>query len=88
MLRGSFLRSGLSELGVLDDVVCVVEVVKAVLAVRDAGQPSLPHHLLREGEVGSSLFQVLVLEMCVVLWAEAEGWRSTRDRGTLLAFRF
>lgn len=32
----------------LDNVVCIVEMVKAVLAVRNAGQPPLPHHLLRE----------------------------------------
>lgn len=29
-------------------MVCVVEMVKVVLAVRDAGKPSLPYHLLRE----------------------------------------
>lgn len=76
--------SGPPDLGRLDDVVCIVEMVKAILAVRNAGQPSLPYHLLREGKVCGSLFQILVLNACTVLWAEVEDWRHTGNGGTLL----
>ena len=58
--------------------------VEAVLAVRDAGQPSLPHHLLRKRQVCTGLVQVFVLEVCTVLWAEVEDWRHTGNRGTFL----
>lgn len=81
---GLLLRPGLPDLARLNDATGVVEMVKAVLAVRDAGQPSLPHHLLRKRQVCTGLVQVFVLEVCTVLWAEVEDWRHTGNRGTFL----
>ena len=75
---------GPPDLGRLHDVVCIIEMVKVVLAERDAGKPSLPHHLLREGKVCSSLFQILVLEVHTAMWAKVVDWRYTGDRGTFL----
>lgn len=65
-------------------MVCIVEMVEVVLAVRDAGKPSLPYHLLREGKVCSGLLQILVLEVCTAMWAKVEDWRYTGQGGTLL----
>lgn len=48
LAAGRFLSVDLSGLGRRDDVICFIDVVKAVLVIRHAGQPPLPSHLLRE----------------------------------------
>lgn len=62
---------------------CLVEMVEVVLAIRGAGEPSLPYHLLRKGKVCSGLFQILVLEVCAPMWAKVEDRRHAGQGSTL-----